>query len=182
MLPTILVIADADTLQTSLQPKDSILVSLNVNLVDRVWPDRPPRPANEVFHLPEKYAGQSHQDKIAAVRKELKEKNLKAIVVSMLDEVAWLLNLRGSDIDYNPVFFAYVLISDDKAILFVNPAQVNGAVRNALGDDIEIQPYDEFFHYLKGLGVELGFSRENVSLISLAQIWASLLNHFSVSC
>ncbi|TCD61176.1 hypothetical protein EIP91_008820 [Steccherinum ochraceum] len=164
--PTTFIASDADSLQTSLQPKDSVLVSLNTNLVDRVWPDRPSRPANEVFHLDQKYSGQSHQDKIAAVRQELKEKNFKAIVVSMLDEVAWILNLRGSDIDFNPVFFAYVIVTDDRAILFVNPAQVNGAVRNALGDDIDIQPYDEFFPYLKGLSVELGFSNENRVLLS----------------
>jgi len=55
-----------------------------------------------VFHLDEKYSGQSHLDKVAKIREELEKKKQKAIVVTMLDEVAWLFNLRGSDVDFNP--------------------------------------------------------------------------------
>jgi Xaa-Pro aminopeptidase len=55
-----------------------------------------------VFHLDEKYSGQSHLDKVAKIREELEKKKQKAIVVTMLDEVAWLFNLRGSDIEFNP--------------------------------------------------------------------------------
>lgn len=90
------------------------------NLVDEVWSDRPDRRLNPVIHLDEKYSGklysaclillftiniikgQSSADKIAKVREEMKKKKAKAMVVTMLDEVAWLFNLRGSDIDFNP--------------------------------------------------------------------------------
>ena len=77
------------------------------------------------------------------------------MVVNMLDEVAWLFNLRGTDIDFNPVFFAYAVVTQDKVLLFVNAAQVNDTVRAHLGDAVEIRPYDEFFAYLSGLGAEL---------------------------
>lgn len=87
------------------------------------------------------------------------------MVVTMLDEVAWLLNLRGSDIDYNPVFFAYVIVTDDKAVLFVNPAQVDDSVRHSLGDFVQILSYDAFFPYLKGLAAEVQFTKEAVSLV-----------------
>ena len=71
--------------------------------MDVVWGERrPSRPKNPVFHLDVKYSGQSHVDKIARLREEIKKKKAQAIVVTMLDEVAWLFNLRGSDIDYNP--------------------------------------------------------------------------------
>lgn len=71
--------------------------------MDTVWgEERPQRPANRVFHLDEKYSGQSHLEKVAKIREELEKKKQKAIVVTMLDEVAWLFNLRGSDIDFNP--------------------------------------------------------------------------------
>lgn len=157
------IVADADSLQSSLQPRESVLISTAENLVDQIWSDRPSRPANKVFPLDVKYAGQSSQDKIAALRKELKEKNYKAMVVATLDEVAWLLNLRGSDIDYNPVFFGYVIVTHDTTILFVNPAQVDDAVRTSLTTDVQLQPYDTFFSYLKGLSVELAFTKETVS-------------------
>lgn len=109
---------DADAIKTALASRQSTLVSVETNLVDAIWNDRPPRPDNPVFHLDEKYSGQlqpalsmlvvdsppgkSPAVKIAAVREELEKKKYQAVVVTMLDEVAWLFNLRGSDIDFNP--------------------------------------------------------------------------------
>jgi len=87
------------------------------------------------------------------------------VVVNMLDEVAWLYNLRGSDIDFNPVFFAYSVVTQDKAILFINPSQVNDIVRNHLSDGVEFQPYDDFFPYLSGLGAALELSKHSQALL-----------------
>ncbi|KAL4254344.1 putative Xaa-Pro aminopeptidase P [Abortiporus biennis] len=157
---TLFTAVDAETIQTSLKPKESHLVSLPHNLVDLIWHDRPPRPANKVIPLDLKYAGEAHEDKIARVRAELKKKNYKAMVVTMLDEVAWLFNLRGSDIDFNPVFFAYAVVTEEKVVLFVNPSQIDDTVRKHLGPSIEIKPYDAFFSYLKGLGSDLDLSKD----------------------
>lgn len=88
---------------------------------------------------------------------------MKAIVVAMLDEIAWLFNLRGSDIAYNPVFFAYAVVSQSSAILFVKTEQLTDSVRSHLGDTVQIRPYDEFFKYLRGLGAELELSKDAVS-------------------
>jgi Xaa-Pro aminopeptidase len=85
-----------------LKPKSSSLVPLPYNLVDRIWTKRPSRPQNQIFPLSVEYAGQSSKDKITQLREHLESKKASATVVSMLDEVAWLFNLRGSDIDYNP--------------------------------------------------------------------------------
>jgi Xaa-Pro aminopeptidase len=101
--PTIISADDAATIKKDLEPKKSELVLLKSNPVDEVWgADRPARPQNPVFHLDEKYAGQSFKEKIAKVREDIEKNKGKALVVSMLDEVAWLFNLRGSDIDFNP--------------------------------------------------------------------------------
>ncbi|KAJ3476796.1 hypothetical protein NLI96_g10907 [Meripilus lineatus] len=157
--------SDAESLQKSLKPKESHLVSLPHNLIDAVWKERPPRPANPVFPLDVTYSGESHQDKLTHLREELAKKQYKAFVVNMLDEVAWLFNLRGSDIDFNPVFFAYAVITENKTILFVNGTQVNDTVRTHLGKEVEIKEYSEFFGYLKGLGAELGLSKESQVLL-----------------
>lgn len=106
--------------------------------------------------------GEPHTDKIKRLQEELKSKKNKAMVLNMLDEVAWLLNLRGSDIDFNPVFFAYSVVSQDKVVLFVDPSQINDNVRKHLGEDIEIKSYDKFFEHLKGLGAELELSKAAV--------------------
>ncbi|TFK83165.1 Creatinase/aminopeptidase [Polyporus arcularius HHB13444] len=165
--PTLISASDADTIVKALEPKQSELVSLSKNLVDLVWgSDRPPRPASKVFPLDVKYSGETPTEKLKRVREELKKKDAKYMVVNMLDEVAWLYNLRGADIDYNPVFFAYSLIDADKALLFVNESQVDDAVRQHLGSEVAIHPYDTFFSYLTQLGAELNAHKDSKVLVS----------------
>ncbi|KAJ2936840.1 hypothetical protein H1R20_g241, partial [Candolleomyces eurysporus] len=155
--PTIIVADDAAALRKNLEPKQSELVLLRNNLVDEVWgTDRPPKPHNPVFHLDEKYSGQSFTEKIEKVREILEKEKAKAVVVNMLDEVAWLFNLRGSDIDYNPVFFAYSVITKDSTVLFIESKKLDEAARKYLGDAVEIRPYEEIFDYLKSLPGALG--------------------------
>ena len=96
-------VADAATLKKTLGPCDSELVSLEKNLVDIVWAhERPTRPKSKVFPLDIKYSGETARSKIGHLREELTKQKVEAMVVSMLDEVAWLFNLRGADIDFNP--------------------------------------------------------------------------------
>src|SRR5271163_2675150 len=76
--------------------------------------------------------GKPYQEKIADLRKELTEKKTSGMVVSMLDEVAWLFNLRGSDIDYNPVFFAYALVTHDSATLYIDEKKLTKQVKDHL--------------------------------------------------
>ncbi|KAI0253354.1 Creatinase/aminopeptidase [Lactifluus subvellereus] len=126
------------------------------NLVDLVWGSaQPARPKNPVFALDVKYAGRDHVNKLAGVREELEKQKARALVVTMLDEVAWLFNLRGADIEFNPVFFGYAVVAADGAILFLDPAQVSQEVLSHLGQDVQLRPYDAFIPYLKGLGAGL---------------------------
>jgi Xaa-Pro aminopeptidase len=89
-------------LEELLKPKSSTLIPLPHNLIDRIWTERPSRPQNEIFSLSFEYAGKSSKEKITQLREHLESKKASATVVSMLDEVCWLFNLRGSDIAYNP--------------------------------------------------------------------------------
>ena len=131
-------------------------LTYNENLVDLVWGSaRPARPKNLVFTLDVKYAGQNYADKLARVREELEKQKARALVVTMLDEVAWLFNLRGADIEFNPVFFGYAIVATDSATLFLDPAQVTQDVRLHLGQDVQLRPYDAFIPHLKGLGADL---------------------------
>ncbi|KAJ7868631.1 peptidase M24, structural domain-containing protein [Mycena olivaceomarginata] len=153
---TLISAVDAEALTKALKPRGSELVSLSKNPVDSVWAqDRPPRPTSQVFSLDVKYSGESHSDKIKRLREEIAKKDGKAMVVTMLDEVAWLFNLRGADIAYNPVFFAYATITPDKATLFINPNQLDDAARRSLGDEVVIEDYTTFFDKLGGLAKEL---------------------------
>ncbi|KIK04842.1 hypothetical protein K443DRAFT_675621 [Laccaria amethystina LaAM-08-1] len=162
---TLIAASDAESLTKQLAPKHSKLVSLKENLVDVVWgEDRPSRPKNPVFHLDEKYSGQSQVDKIAKLREEIKKKKAEAIVVTMLDEVAWLFNLRGSDIDYNPVFFAYAVVTMDEVILFIDSAQLDDTARQNL-DHVYTKPYYYIFEHLNGISRNLELGRESKILL-----------------
>ncbi|XP_077992891.1 xaa-Pro aminopeptidase 1-like [Glandiceps talaboti] len=105
------------------------LVPVNQNLVDLVWSDDKPAPPDKgVQVLDIKYAGVSWQDKITKLRKQMKDKSAEYIVVTALDEIAWLFNLRGSDIEFNPVFFSYAVVGEDSIHLFVDEDKLDKAV------------------------------------------------------
>lgn len=90
------------------------------------------------------------------------KEHAKALVVSMLDEVAWLFNLRGTDIEFNPVFFAYAIVTESTTCLFVNQSQLGDDVLGHLHSEVEIHSYDTFFDYLQGLSNSLGLSKNTV--------------------
>ena len=112
--------------------------------MDQVWNNRPSRPTEKVIVLSEKYAGKSYQDKLTDLRKEISKKKAAGMVVSMLDEIAWLFNLRGNDIPYNPVFFSYAAITASSATIYVDSSKLSSEVTNHLGD-VKIKPYDALY-------------------------------------
>jgi len=121
------------------------LVGIAENLVDQVWgKDKPARPNEPVRVLSLEYAGKRYQDKIEELRKELDKKKAAGFVVSMLDEVAWLFNLRGNDIPYNPVFFSYAVVTPTTVTLYVDESKLeNNAKAHLMG--VSIRPYDQIF-------------------------------------
>ncbi|TFB01921.1 putative Xaa-Pro aminopeptidase P [Trichoderma ghanense] len=125
----------------------SDLVPLDVNLVDAVWAeDRPARPQQRITVLSEKFAGKSVQSKLSDVFSELEKKRSPGLFISMLDEVAWLFNLRGNDIPYNPVFFSYAVITPKGAALYVDESKLDEECREHLNKcNVAIKPYESFF-------------------------------------
>jgi Xaa-Pro aminopeptidase len=103
-----------------------------------------------VIVLEEKYSGKKFEEKIEDLRKELDKKKSAGIVISMLDEIAWLFNLRGSDIPYNPVFFSYAVVTPDDVTLYVDESKLGGEVKTHLGE-VKIRPYDTIFEDITAL-------------------------------
>ncbi|KAG2741334.1 Creatinase/aminopeptidase [Suillus brevipes Sb2] len=164
--PTLISAVDAESLKKSLELRGSGLVSLQKNPVDIVWgKDRPPCPHNDVFPLDVKYAGETFQSKLQRLREEITKKKAVASVITLLDEVAWLFNLRGTDIDFNPVFFAYAVVTPTEAILFMNDAQDQHSIKTFLGSDVEIRPYESFIPALRQLATTLGANKEKPMLL-----------------
>ncbi|KAL7905761.1 X-prolyl aminopeptidase [Trichoderma velutinum] len=125
----------------------SDLVPLDVNLVDTVWgAERPARPQQRITVLSEKFAGKSVQGKLSDLISELEKKKSPGMFISMLDEVAWLFNLRGNDIPYNPVFFSYAVITPKGAALYVDESKLDEECREHLAKfDVAVKPYETFF-------------------------------------
>ncbi|KYK56060.1 putative Xaa-Pro aminopeptidase P [Drechmeria coniospora] len=123
------------------------LLPLDENLVDVVWADgRPSRSRQPVTVLPDEVAGKSVRSKIADLQQELAKKSCPGFFVSMLDEVAWLFNLRGSDIPYNPVFFSYAIVTPNAAVLYIDESKLNKtSIAHLTANDVQVKPYDAFF-------------------------------------
>lgn len=152
MDPTVITASDARKLGETLKKKaHATLVGVPENLVDKIWKDRPARPAEQVIVLSEKYAGKPYKEKLDDLRKELKKKKTAGMVVSMLDEIAWLFNLRGSDIPYNPVFFSYAAVTPSSATLYIDSAKVGSEVKEHLQGLVDIKPYDALFSDLNSI-------------------------------
>ncbi|HBB93647.1 MAG: hypothetical protein A2X22_07105 [Bacteroidetes bacterium GWF2_49_14] len=120
--------------------QDSLLsagLTLNpeVDLLTQLWTNRPALPANPVFEHLIRFAGASRRQKINAVRERLVETSSDYQFISPLDEVAWLFNLRGSDVNYCPVFVGYALVGKTDAILFANPESISPALEKTLNSD-----------------------------------------------
>ncbi len=122
------------------------------DLVAEIWTDRPPLPPDPVFEHELKYAGRSRTQKLATVRKRMAELGAAHYLITTLDDIAWLYNLRGSDVPCNPVFYAWALVSARDAHLFVGERKVPGALRQALkADGIWLHPYEAITDVLEHL-------------------------------
>lgn len=120
------------------------------DLVDEVWEDRPELSAEPVWILSEQYAGKSAAEKLNDVRTIMKKQDAGVHILTSLDDLAWLLNLRGNDIRYNPVFLAYGIITQEEMLLFVNPEILSPETTAYLkGLSVTCLPYDRFYEKLK---------------------------------
>ena len=127
------------------------LVSLEENLVDLLWEDKPPAPSELIWPLAPPYCGSSVEEKLATVRGEMARNRVQGLVVSRLDEIAWILNLRGKDVPYNPVFLSYLVILENEALLFIDGHRLTKEARDAMEPVLEIRPYGDFEPHLRKL-------------------------------
>ena len=133
-----------------LRKEGGITLRTNLDPLRTIWRDRPPIPERPVELFPLEYAGESTRDKLARIRKALRQRHADGMLMSSLDDIAWTLNLRGTDVHCNPVFVSYLLVSSKDAILYINkvklPQQVAGYL-NAEG--VAIAPYEDVAKGLK---------------------------------
>ncbi len=126
------------------------VLNTGVDLIADIWKNRPPLPKENVFEHPVKYAGANRKSKLKAVRAKMD--GATHYLVSTLDDIAWLFNLRGADVECNPVFYAYALIGEKKAWLFIEKKKVAASLVKKLNNDgIIIKPYKSLENVLAKL-------------------------------
>lgn len=127
------------------------------DLLDPIWPDRPALPTGKAFLMEQEYAGRSRTEKLAELRSTLLRTGLDGYLIPALDEVAWLFNLRGADIPYNPLALAYAVVTQSQALLFMDPEKLTEEDRTRLdGDGVQVQPYGDICRSLGTLRGEAG--------------------------
>ena len=131
----------------------------SIDLIKPLWTEgRPAIPQDKLYPYAADFAGESVESKLARMR-EILESRVKsqesreyALIVSALDEIAWLLNIRGNDVEYNPVVISYVVLEADKCTLFVDGNKIDSPAQNYLDfNNVEVKPYEAVFDYIKGL-------------------------------
>lgn len=160
---------------TELAEYDIELVA-TTDILSDIWTDRPSIPLAPIELQPLEFAGETSADKLNRLRKELKKNHADILVISELDEIAWTLNLRGTDIHCNPVFVSYLILTTHSATLFTFKEKITEQVHNYLSENnIQTENYDKVFHFLSQL------KSKNIQLDSGSANFA-LINAISNSC
>ena len=148
----VLGLASAKALQTALEAA-GVQLRTDVDLLDAIWPDRPALPAEPVYEHAPPQATQSRAERLAAVREAMARHGATHHFVSTVDDLAWITNLRGSDVSYNPVFLAHLLLDMNGGTLFVGAGKVDTALAARLaGDGLKLAPYEQAGAALAALG------------------------------
>ena len=143
--------ADAQLLENKLKRKNIELVTQHDPFVE-VWTDRPEIPTNEIFALSEDVTGKSTKSKIERIVAELKKEDADGMLMVTLDTVAWTFNIRGNDVDFNPVAVAYAYISEKETVLFINPEKLTKEIaENLKQQGVTLADYHKIFEYVANL-------------------------------
>lgn len=148
----VLGLAAAGALKTTLAAA-GVLLRTDLDLLDAIWPDRPALPASPVYEHAPPQATQPRAARLAAVREAMARQGATQHFVSTVDDVAWITNLRGSDVGYNPVFLAHLLLDSTGGTLFIGAGKVDAALAARLAaDGLQLAPYEQAGAALSGLG------------------------------
>ena len=156
---------EAEELQELLQKKH-ITFSVNDDLIGEIWEDRPVLSCEPVMELDIRWTGKSRADKIAEIREQMKAKEADTFILTSLDDIAWLLNIRGNDIHCCPVVLSYLVMMENELRLYANAAAFSEEIRSNLeADGVKIYPYDDVYSYVQTISSDkkVLLSRANVN-------------------
>ena len=146
--------AEADQLKTLLSDKN-VRFSVEEDLIGEIWTDRPELSCEPVIELDVKWTGESRADKCRRIRHKMEEKQADVFVLTSLDDIAWLLNIRGNDIHCCPVVLSYLVMTKEEILLFANENAFSKEIQENLhSDGVILKPYDDVYSYAKTITSE----------------------------
>ena len=138
-------------LSEKLAEKD-IKIEYEYDLIDMIWEDRPALSDSKAFLLDVKYTGESFSSKLARLREKMKQLSTTCHVITSLDDIAWLFNIRGGDVEFNPVVLSYAVVTLDKVYLFVDENKLNDEINSEfVKENVVIKPYNDIYEFVKGI-------------------------------
>ncbi|MCF2624884.1 aminopeptidase P family protein [Fusobacterium perfoetens] len=151
------------------------------DFVGEIWDKRPSLSKEKIFLLDIKYSGENTHNKLKRVRKAMKEEGADIHIISSLDDIAWLFNIRGRDIPCNPVVLSYAAVTEKEAFIFIDREKITEAVEEYFKENnIEIKEYSEFYDFLKnierGKKVLLDYERINSSVYMSIPFYSEKIN------
>ncbi|MEF9990680.1 MAG: aminopeptidase P family protein [Romboutsia sp.] len=128
----------------------NVIIKYDEDLINDIWEERPVLANEKAFLLETKYSGEDFSSKLARVRETMKENHATKHILTTLDDIAWLFNIRGADIKYSPVVLSYAVIAIDEVYLFVNEEKLNDEIKAELSkENVQIKPYFEIYEFVK---------------------------------
>lgn len=147
----VLSMGEGQEYEEALLPKN-ISIDYSEDLIDEVWTDRPPLSDKPAFFLPEKYSGESTSSKLERVRQVMREHGTTVHAIASLDDVCWLLNVRGDDIDFFPLLLSYAIVKMDSVELYIDEKKLNDEILSEFDkNNVNIHPYNDIYEDIKTL-------------------------------
>lgn len=178
--------ADARLLKNKLERK-GILLRTDHDLIEGLWKDRPAIPGNKLFEMPVELSGQPVHEKLDEINNRLRREGVDCMVMGALDEIAWTFNIRGTDVEYNPVAVSYAFVSEDESVLFIRPEKLTADVADNLKKEgVILADYSMIHRYLSRLAansrVFVDMNKTNVSLFDALPAGCTIVEGISPAC
>ena len=150
----VLSMGEGQEYEEALAPKN-ISIDYSEDLIDKIWTDRPPLSDKPAFFLPEKYSGESTSSKLERVRQVMREHGATVHAIASLDDVCWLLNVRGDDIDFFPLLLSYAVVKMDSVELYIDAKKLNDEILCAFAkNNVNLHPYNDIYEDIKTLSTD----------------------------
>jgi len=178
-------VSEAVNLESKLM-ESGIILNEEYDLFDIIWDDRPKMPSFPAYEHFNEFAGQTREEKLKSIREELLNAGAESTVISSLDDLAWTFNIRGNDIEYNPVVTGFGYIDQSRALIFISNNKLPAVLKeNLINDGVEIREYSEIFSFLESLecgSIFLDPDKTNITLFNALHKNCKIVKGLSIPC